>query len=312
MKITKELKVAIVAIAGIVIFILGYSFLKNNSILSGSKKIYSYFNDVEGLGVGADVNINGFSVGSVSDIDFSEDFSALKVEMNIRSDLKISKNSSAVLYETSLIGGRAIQILPIYDSEVIKSGDELPSVVKPVLTSMLNDQFAPLRTKLENLITSLDTLVIGFNQVFDDDGQIKLKGALEDFTLLVENINQLSSEIVKGVEKNRGSFDQTLSNVVSASENIKSLSDSLIRLDLNKTVVDFNHLIVQINSAMGLITSNQGTIGQLINDPTLYNNLTKTTADLNSLMLDLQSNPKRYVHFSLFGRKDKTTPKKEN
>ena len=311
MKLSKEVKITFIFIAGVALFVIGYSFLRNNFILSSSKKIYSYFENVEGLGIGAKVTVNGFSVGSVTDIDFSEDYSALKVEMNIRSDLEFSKNSTAILYETSLIGGRAIQIIPLYDSEVIQHGDVLPSVIKPVLTALINDQFAPLQTKLENLITSLDSLVIGFNNVFDDTGQVKLRNALEDFTLLVDNVNQLSGEIITGVRKNQDAVNQTISNVAEASQNMKALSDSLIEININKTVSKMNDLIGDVDTMVSQMQSKEGTMGQLLTDPSLYDNLNQTTQTLNGLMLDLQSNPKRYVHFSLFGRRDKAKSKNQ-
>ena len=281
-------------------------------MLSGSKKIYSYFENVEGLGIGAKVTVNGFAVGSVTEIDFSEDFSALEVEMNVRSDLTFSKNSTAILYETSLIGGRAIQIIPVYESEVIQHGDVLPSVIKPVLTALINDQFAPLQTKLENLISSLDTLVVGFNAVFDDTGQVKLRNALEDFTLLVDNVNQLSNEVVIGVRKNQDAVNQTLVNVARASENMKTLSDSLVEVDVNKTISKMNDLIGDMDTMVNLMQSKEGTLGQLLTNPSLYDNLNQTTQNLNTLMLDLQSNPKKYVHFSLFGRRDKTKSNDKN
>ncbi len=306
MKFSKEVKVTIIFIAGIALFIIGYSFLRNDFVLSNSKKIYSYFENVEGLGIGAKVTINGFSVGSVTDIDFSEDFSALKVEMNLRSDLTFSKNSTAVLYETSLIGGRAIQIIPSYETDIIQHGDVLPSVIKPVLTALINDQFAPLQIKLENLISNLDSLVIGFNAVFDDAGQVKLRNALEDFTLIIDNVNQLSSEIVIGIRKNQEHVNQTINDIAMASKNMKSLSDSLMDIDLNSILAKMNNLIGHIDSMVGLMQSNEGTIGQLITNPNLYENLNQTTQTLNALMLDLQTNPKKYVHFSLFGRRNKT------
>ncbi|MCY3998860.1 MAG: MlaD family protein [Flavobacteriaceae bacterium] len=312
MKFSKEVKVTIIFVAGVALFIIGYSFLRNNFILSGSKKIYSYFENVEGLGLGAKVTVNGFSVGSVTGIDFSEDFSALKVEMNVRSDLTFSKNSTAILYETSLIGGRAIQIIPVYEADVIQQGDVLPSVIKPVLTALINDQFAPLQTKLENLISNLDSLVIGFNAVFDNTGQVKLRNALEDFTLIVDNVNQLSSEIVVGIRNNQEAVNQTLTDVAMASKNMKSLSDSLIGIDLNYTVSKMNNLIGDIDSMVSLMQSNKGTIGQLVTDPNLYENLNQTTQTLNALMLDLQTNPKKYVHFSLFGRRNKTKTNNSN
>lgn len=305
MRLSRELKVAILVLVGVFVFITGYSYLNNNNIFSNSKRVFTFFDNVEGLGAGAKVTIAGYPIGSVDDIVYDSDISAIRVRLNIDADIKFSNQSVAILYETSIIGGRAIQILPEYDGIPIQSGDTLSSEIKPVLTTMLNDQLAPLRIKLENMVSNLDTLLVGINEIFDESGRGNLTRALNDFSSLVGDVNQISEKVVYSLDETQHKVTKTLDNVAIMSDNLRSFSDSITNIDMKKSATEIDRLILNLNGLVELVKSDQGTLGLVIQDTTLYHNLNQVTSDLSSLLTDLENNPKRYVHFSLFGRKDK-------
>lgn len=310
MRLSREVKVAVLVIVGVFVFIVGYSYLKKNNLFSNSKRVFTFFENVEGLGTGAKVTIAGYAIGSVDDIVYDSDISAIRVRLSIDSDIKFSNQSIAILYETSIIGGRAIQILPEYDGIPIQSGDTLPSKIKPVLTTMLNDQLAPLRFKLESMVSNLDTLLVGINEIFDESGRGNLTQALNDFSSLVGDVNQISEKVVYSLDETQHKVTKTLDNVAIMSDNLRSFSDSITEIDMKKSVTEIDRLILSINGLVELVKSDQGTLGLVMQDTTLYHNLNQVTTDLSSLLTDLENNPKRYVHFSLFGRKDK--PKKRD
>lgn len=305
MKLSREVKVAVLVIVGVFVFVVGYSYLKNNNLFSNSKRVFTFFENVEGLGTGAKVTIAGYTIGSVDDIVYDSDISAIRVRLNIDSDIKFSNQSMAVLYETSIVGGRAIQILPEYDGIPIQSGDTLVSEIKPVLTTMLNDQLAPLRLKLESMVSNLDTLLVGINEVFDESGRGNLSHALNDFSSLVNDVNQISEKVVYSLDETQQKVTKTLDNVTIISDNFRSISDSIAKIELNKSVAEVDRLLLNLNELVEVVKSDRGTLGLIMQDTTLYHNLNQVTTDLSSLLTDLEDNPKRYVHFSLFGRKDK-------
>ena len=149
LKLTREVKTAFLILGCILIFIIGFNYLKGASFFDNDKIVHTLYDDVEGLVIGANVTINGLNVGKVKIIDFNENYDKIKVTFSIRQDLTFSKNSKAQLYEAGLIGGKAIAILPIYDPKnIVKEGDILNSEIKPGLTELVNQQIAPLQDKI--------------------------------------------------------------------------------------------------------------------------------------------------------------------
>ena len=311
MNLSRELKTAFFIIGCILVFIFGFSYLKGSSLLSKEKVVHALYDDVEGLVVGANVTISGMNVGKVRTIDFDENYDKIKVTFTLRDDLVFSNQSVAQLYEAGLIGGKAIAILPQYDSTVesVADHDVLPSEIKPGLTELVNQQIAPLQDKIEGLLTSADSLFAGVSNVMNYETQNNIKATLEGLAASVNNINALSSSVNSILEANEKGFASTLNNLDNATQNLTQLTDSLNQMPLVSTVKNFEATSAQLKKIIEGLESGEGSAGQLLNDKVLYDNLVTSSESLDALLTDLKEHPKRYVHFSIFGRKEKSNQK---
>jgi len=308
---SKEIKTALLILSGIVILIFGFNYLKGSSLLDNEINVHTLYADVEGLVVGANVTINGLNVGKVKKIDFDENFEKIKVSFSLRSDLTFSNQSIAQLYEAGLIGGKAIAILPDYSAaRPVQDDDVLPSTIKPGLTELVNQQIAPLQNKLEGLLTSADSLFAGVSNVLNYNTQNNLKLALEGVTQSIDNVNKLSNSLSRVVNSNEKVFNSTLSHLEHTTNNLAILSDSLKQIPLASTVQHLEKTTAQIQQLVEKMEKGEGSLGKLLNEETLYNKLLYSAEALEALLVDLKSHPKRYVHFSIFGKKE-TTPTKD-
>ena len=311
MNLSREVKTALLVLSCIGTFIFGFGYLKGTSLFDNEKELYAIYEDVEGLMVGAKVTINGYSVGKVKNIDFDENYKDIKVTFSLRNDLNFSNQSLAQLYEAGLIGGKAIAIIPNNDAgEPIKNGDILPSEVKPGLTELVNQQIAPLQNKIEGLLTSADSLFAGVSNVLNYESQNNLKLALKGLTESISNINELSESMGRIVNANEKVFNSTMGHVKTTSKNLSQLTDSLSKIELSTTMKNMEVASTQLKSILMNLEEGKGSVGKLLNDDALYNELLHSSEALEALLTDLKEHPKKYVHFSLFGRKEKSISKK--
>ena len=313
MKLSREIKTAFLVIAGVLLFIFGFSFLKGKSLFKKDKIIYTVYEEVEGLVEGAKVTINGLVIGKIMKIDFLPNTTRILITMSVRSELDFSPQSEAILYEAGLIGGKAIQIDPVFDSKIkVKSGDTLVSALKPGLTELINKQIEPLQLKIENMLTSADSLFIGVGNILNNDSQENLKSILKNLSLSTSKINDASISLVDILKKNQSNINITFENFAETSDNLKTITDSISQANLAVAINKFMNTIESLDGIVATIESGNGTMGKLVKDETLYQNLSQASKELEDLLSDLKSHPKRYVHFSLFGKKDKEEKSKEN
>ena len=307
MNLSREIKTAILVLLGAVAFIFGFNYLKGTSIFDNDKNLFAIYEDVEGLVVGAKVTINGMDVGKVTKIDILPDFSGVRVDLSLRGDIDISKESDALLYESGLIGGKAISIVPAETGSLAEEGDQLPSKIKPGLTELINQQIAPLQSKIENMLTSADSLFAGVSNVMNYETQDNLKTLLKNLTTTIESINDISSRMVTVVDDNQAALKATLKNVEGTTSNLEKMTDSLAAIRWGETANEIQFLVTNLTAITQPIAEGEGTIGQLIKNDSLYYHVNASTEALEALLKDLKAHPKRYVHFSLFGRKEKPT-----
>lgn len=313
MKINKEIKTAALVIGGILLFIYGFSYLKGKSIFKDTKTLYTVYDEVEGLIPGAKVTINGLSIGKISNIDFLPSTTKILVTMDVRKELNFSTESAAMLYEVGLIGGKAISIVPKFDNnKTIQSGDTLRSEIKPSFTDLINRQIEPLQIKIESMLTSADSLFVGVSNVLDSDTQANLKNTLKNLSVTMENLNNASLAAHNILAQNQEQLNATFVNIKDTSENLKSITDSISSAEISRSINQFSKTVAGLNIIVSAIDAGEGTAGKLIRDEALYDNLRAATKELELLMRDLKNHPKRYVHFSLFGKKDKPYIPEEN
>lgn len=305
MKLTKEIKAALFVLLGVFSFLIGFNFLNGTSLFKSEKNLYAIYDQVEGLQSGTTVTVNGLSVGKVSSIDFLPNSNRILVKFTVRNDLNFSKNSIAEIYEAGLIGGKSIAIIPVLDGErMLVSGDTLVSRTKPGLTDVVGSEIAPLQKKLEQILINADTLVKSLNTVLDDKAQQGLNEALSDVSVTISNLNSITNSLSKILVSQESNINQTINNFSEASANINQISDSLSKTDLNALVSEIENTATTLNSILKSIESGEGTFGKLMKDEGLYNNLEASTKEVELLIRDLKEHPKRYVHFSLFGKKE--------
>lgn len=311
MKITKELKTAILVITSILLFIWGYNFLKGKDLFNNYKTFYVEYTNVEGLAPSALVTINGLTIGKVKTISIG-DKGVLLVELQIDTDFPISKSSTASIYDASLIGGKQISIQPNYsDKNIAESGDYLKGNIEASLMASLGDKATPVMAKLEKVMTSADQLISSFNTVLDAKGQADLKKSLAELSATMEQFHKagLSANLI--LDENKGQLKGVVSNFKKVSENFVQISDSLNKADLGLTVRNLNATLTKVDGLMKGLESGKGTMGKLMKDEALYANLEKTSKELELLLQDVRLNPTRYVNVSVFGKKNKpyVTPK---
>ena len=314
MKLTREIKTAILVIASILLFIWGYSFLKGRDLFANYKTLYVEYDNVEDLSASAPVTLNGLVIGKVSKITISETTGKLLVELQLKTDFPISKTSQASLYSPGLIGGKQIAIVPnMADKELAEEGQMLVSNIKLGLTDSLGGKLEPLQQKLEKMLLNIDVLVSGLNNVLDKKGQEDIKKTLAELSQTMEQFHKAAGSINGILDTNKGQINGVVTNFNKMSSNFNKISDSLNKADLGKTVRNLNQTLAKVDGIMSNLNSGKGTAGKLLNDDALYNNLAKTSKELELLLQDVRLYPTRYVNVSLFGKKNKpyVAPKQE-
>ena len=302
MKLSNEIKTAILVLSGILMFIIGFSYLKSNNIFSSDRTFFAIYDDIEGVSVGTPVTVSGFNVGSIQDISFYQNTMNILVKFRVENKVKFSKNSVAQIYETGLIGGKALAILP-NNGPLAQSGDTLRSSVAPGLTELVNDKLSPLQEKIESTFVSADSLLKNINNVLDINSQNQIKESFSQLSDLAINLKESAENLNSIINSNEIKINDIVSNVDNFSSNFSSLSNSFSDVELiigNLTKTSNN-----LNSIIDEISSGDGTFNQLIYDDSMIKSLNEASNNLNLLMEDLRLNPKRYVHFSLFGKKNK-------
>ena len=305
MKISNEIKTGVLALFSIALFIFGYSYLKSNDIFVGDRTFYAVYSDVEGVVNGTPVTINGFPVGSIQKISFTKDNNLL-VKFRIENDIKFSKNSLAQIYETGLIGGKALAIIPSYDNDrYAVDNDTLDSSIAPGLTDLVNKKITNLQVKIESMVVSADSVLNNINRVFDDSTKNNLKASVSNFNETITDLKTTSSLIKDIVETNQSGIDASLNNIKSFTRDFSEISAELNDAEIGKTFTNFKTSSENLTQILNEINNGNGTMGQIIKNDSLFQNLNNASESIDLLLEDIRLNPYRYIHFSIFGKKNK-------
>ena len=304
MRLSKEIKAAFFVLSTIMLFIFGFNYLKGSSLLDRQKTIYAVYDEVDGLLVGANVMINGLSIGNVTELDFLTNSTKILVTLKVKDKLNFSSKSTASIYETGVLGGLAISIEPLFDREfIVKSGDTLKSSVRPGLTELINRQIEPLSRQLQSTITSVDSIFTGASNVLNRQTQEEIKESISVLTSAINAINNSSIIIEETLTAKNNQIKNTIDNFENISSNLSDVSNELNSAGLSNLITSLEVSVEGINSIVSKLESDNSTIGKLLNEDDIYNNLNLSLQNLSLLIDDIKSNPKKYVHFSVFGRK---------
>ena len=308
MKYSKEIKVGFLALIGVMMSIFSYNYLKGINLFEKNRKFTIKYEKVDGLSASNPVTLNGFKIGKVQKINFNPNNTReLLVDIIIENDVLFPKTSLAELYETGLIGGKAIAIIPDYknDSTIASDGDLLKGVIKPGLTELVNQILPQVQLQIEALIKNAEIVLGNINTLFDEETKQELRSSIQDFSNLTKNLSETSDEISNLIVNNSENLTNTISELSKASSNIRTISDSISEEEVLKITSNLNELVSNLNTITRSLKDSEGTAGQLINDKSIYKNLENATNELNILIKDIKLNPGRYINFSVFGKKNK-------
>ena len=326
-KVSNETKVGALTAVSIALLILGFNFLKGHS-LSSKTFLYSKFKSVDGLVVSNPVNINGFQVGTIAEIGESdENMSSILVKIKIVKDVKIPTTSKAIVRSNPL-GTTTLEIVldTLNTVAYAKDGDYLASSTSPGLLGGINDaidkKLQPTIDQVRATLITLDTLLYNFNTVLDPNTKGNMQSVIANANKATASIVQSTASLSTLLNTQTGALAKSLDNVAVFSksladsrdkitgimDNVEKTTATLSRMELDKTIRQMNEAVSGLKATIEKVNSTDGTLGSLINDKKMYNNLTSTINSMNLLMQDLRLHPKRYVNVSVFGKKDKSEP----
>ena len=303
MKLSYEIKTGILVLTGIILFIIGFSYLKSNDVFITDRIFYAVYDDVEGVSKGTPVTISGFNVGSVQDIEFYKNSSKLLLKFRVENEFNFSSESIAQIYETGLIGGKAVAVIPKYGNELARSGDTLQSDIAPGLTELVNDRLSPLQDKIESMVVSADSVLISLNAVLNTEAKLEIQSTIENFSSTVADLKTSAGTLDEILDNNKNQINNIISNVNQTSDELAGLSGSFS--DLSIVISNLSESSENIDKIISEISEGEGSLNKLVFDDALINSLDAASKNINLLIKDLRLNPKRYVHFSLFGKKNK-------
>ncbi|WP_339834352.1 MlaD family protein [uncultured Flavobacterium sp.] len=304
MKLSREIKTAILVISSILLFIWGYSFLKGKDLFVNYKTLYIKYDNVEGLETSSMVSINGKTVGKVIAINLDKNWKSI-VEIQIDGDYDIAKSSIAQIYAPSPIGGKQIAILPGEGTPTVEDGDFLQSSSKLGLTEELSSQLIPLKNKIDVLLDNANKMLVNMNQLLDVTTQANLKSSISELNKTLIEFSQMSKSANQMLAENKSKLSSTLTNFDKTSSNFAAMSDSLAKANLGQTVKNLEKTLSSVDKIMSDVESGKGTMGKLMKDDKMYTNFTNASKELELLLEDLRLHPTRYINVSVFGKKNK-------
>jgi phospholipid/cholesterol/gamma-HCH transport system substrate-binding protein len=283
---------------------MGFSYLKSTPLFDNSKTLYAVYPNVGGLQSGTVVSINGYGVGKVNDIRFIDTEGNLVVTFTVSSEFQFSKNSTVELYDTGIIGGKGLQIMPLFDGAPnVQSGDTLHTDTRPGLTELAQQKLTPLFKKFESAVTDADSVLMNVNDVLDANTRNDLRKAINGLSELMVSLNGSASTLDKLLKENQGKLGSSLDNFDVLTSNFAKLSDSLNNAGLGSTLSSLQSTVASLDNIMSRLDNGDGTLGKLMTDKELYSNLNSASRELDLLLQDFRLNPKRYVNVSVFGKK---------
>lgn len=322
MKISNETKVGALTAIAITLLILGFNFLKGKTLFKTGNIIYAKYTDTKGIMISNAVFINGYQVGNVYDIENTDkQLSSILISIKLKDYFDIPVNSIATIKDNPL--GSASISIGLGDSKTfLHTGDTLLTASSAGLLGDVMNKLGPVGDQIKTTVHSLDSVLKNINTIFDPATKNNLQQVIANINKTTASLVVSSVAIQKMLNEQSGAITQSMNNVSSFTKNLsdnnekvthvlgnmEKATDNFAKTDINGTVDKLKTAITNLNGILEKVGSNEGSLGKLMNDKTLYNNLTNTVRSANILMDDLRVHPKRYVNISVFGRKDKSGP----
>lgn len=322
MTVSNETKVGALTAVAITLLILSFNFLKGKTLLKTGNYLYAKYTDTKGVKISNPVYVNGFQVGAVADIENADPtLKSLIVAIKLTDVYDIPKNSIAVINENPL-GTPSIEIKLGNSTAFLQQGDTLQTAESKGLLSGVMDKLGPVTAQLEKTIETLDVVLKNINSVFDPQTKNNLQSVIANVNKTTESLVVSSASLQQMLNQQTGTIAQSMNNVNKFTKNLSDnnekitqtltnvtkTSENFAKADLAGSVEQLKAAIGNLNKLVEKVSSTDGSLGKLMNDKTLYNNLNNTIRSANILVDDLRVHPKRYVSISVFGKKDKSGP----
>jgi len=312
-KLSNEAKVGILVTASLAALIWGLNYLKGKDIFTGRNRYYAVYQNVDGLVTSNPVFMNGFRIGIVNRIDFMPDQSGrLVVTLLIDNDVFVSRNSVAKIFSSDLIGTKALRIDLGDAREALQDEDTIRAELEFSFAQQMGKQVGPLKDKSEKLIVTIDSLASMLYQLFDPSTKNNLREGIGHLNHTLAEVDQMMADDRSKLNVMLGNLSSITTNLHNNNDqinrilsNMHTISDTLAAVNFNETIHRADQTLIQMEQMLEKINKGQGTLGQMVNNDTLYQHLDQSARDLDLLLKDLKANPKRYVHFSVFGKKAK-------
>lgn len=317
----KEVRVAILVIGALVLVYIGLSYLRGRSVVNRPMIFSSLYKDVDGLQKGSQVRLNGFAVGMVRELTIDPKTYLIRVSYEVDRTVKIPKDSYAMIASFDLLGTKGIKLLMGKSDKFAITDDMLQDSLEMALSAQLQAQLGPVKDNLNTTILSVNEMVSSLAAILRDT--VKYQGMVSDLALITRNFGSASGDfknISTKLDTASGSLKLTLAALERQSATLERIiansgivTDSLAAAsaDLKASITAAKGTITSLDALTSQLKSGNGSLGKLFYNDSLYTNLSNTTESLNKLFIDLQAHPKRYVHFSLFGKKDKADKEKK-
>jgi phospholipid/cholesterol/gamma-HCH transport system substrate-binding protein len=315
MKISRELRIGVFGIVTLTLFIISVNFIKGKDIFSRNRTFYAVYDATAGIQEAAPVSVSGLEVGKVTDMRFlTKNSNKILLELTVYRDVFIPANSVARIFSLDLLGTKNIEIVFGNSKTGAQDGDTLIGGSQMSLTEEVNKQVAPIKLKAENLLSSLDTMVTVLQSVFNSETRKSLNASFKSIQSTLSNLESTSYNMDTLVYGQRKRLERIMFNVESITEtfrknneniskilsNFSLISDTLAKANLAGTLSNVNNVLSRVEAITTKIDKGEGSLGLLVNDQKLYDNLNKSAAQLNALIEDMKLNPYRYVNFSVF------------
>lgn len=322
MTVSNETKVGALTAVAITLLILSFNFLKGKTLLKTGNYLYAVYSETKGIKISNPVYVKGFQVGAVADIENADpNLESIIVSIKLTDHYNIPSNSVAVIRENPL-GTPSIDIQLGNQKNYLQEGDTLLTAESRGMLSGIMDKVSPVTEQLEKTIKSLDEVLKNINTIFDPKTKNNLQSVIANVNKTTESLVASSASLQQMLNQQTGSIAQSMNNVNKFTKNLSDNNDkiaqtlgnvatasaNLAKTDLAGAVNQLKTAVANLNTVVEKINSDQGSMGKLLNDPNLYNNLNNTIKSANILVDDLRMHPKRYVNISVFGKKDKTGP----
>ena len=310
LNISNETKVGSLAIVAVTLLILGFNFLNGEELFQTSYTLTARYKNIDGLVPGNKVVINGLQVGSVKDLKLDQKTGLIFATFTLKKDILVPSDSKAMIYASDLLGAKSVDIIMGKDKKVLKDGEMVGDSIAETLSNKVMTEVLPLKDRFDALLINVDALVTNLRTVLSDKNKANIEGTLEQINHLTHGLDSILSK-TNGIAGDMKVFSAGLANqsanIEKTTKNITKFSDTLAASSgtLKQTLEKANESMLSLKSVMAKLDKGEGSAGLILNDKKLYENLNASTKSLDSLLVDLKAHPNRYLHFSVFGKKEK-------